>query len=114
MKNRRIRREPENLISELKNTSNQEEEFEVTRASSYQRFPAIYENLVIWEEHRNERCNSGWDIYCYDLLTSEEFRITTDRSDNLFHESTSVRRERRLRKSSRILRKGQRLLPGTR
>ena len=40
------------------------------------RTPAIYEDITVWEELRNQ----DWDIYGYNLKTREEFRITADPS----------------------------------
>ena len=56
-------------------------------------FPAIYGDYVVWEDYRNGRCNGGWDIYGYNLVTEEEFRITTDpedQSDPAIYDNTVV------------------------
>ncbi|MBU7017772.1 MAG: hypothetical protein HXS44_09695 [Theionarchaea archaeon] len=53
------------------------QEFVITENPGVQHFPAIYGDIVVWEDDRNR----NWDIYGYDLSTHEEFQITTDKSD---------------------------------
>jgi len=51
-------------------------EFPITTELHEQWCPAIYGNIIVWEDWRN----GGWpnlDIYGYDLITSTEFQITT-------------------------------------
>lgn len=38
-----------------------------------QRYPAIHDNTVVWQDDRNR----NYDIYGYDLSTGEEFPVTT-------------------------------------
>lgn len=49
-------------------------EFPVCTVSGDQYNPAIYENIVVWQDERNEDC----DIYGYDLKTKTEFPICID------------------------------------
>jgi len=51
--------------------------FEITRNSSHQYIPAIYENIVVWQDDRN----GNMDIYGYNMSTHEEFPICTDPHD---------------------------------
>jgi beta propeller repeat protein len=51
--------------------------FQITSDTSDQEKPAIYQNIVVWEDMRN----GNWDIYGYDLSTQQEFQITSDRND---------------------------------
>ena len=53
------------------------EEFQIAAGPSGQGNPAIYGEIVVWDDHRN----GNWDIYGYNLSTGEEFQITTDSSD---------------------------------
>jgi len=46
--------------------------FFITKDSSWQWNPAIYGNMVVWEDHRN----GNWDIYGYDIAEKEEIQIT--------------------------------------
>ncbi len=50
------------------------QEFPITTDSHNQYHPAIYENIVVWQDDRN----GNFDIYGYNLRTHEEFQITTD------------------------------------
>lgn len=50
-------------------------EIPITTHGSWQENPAIYGNIVVWQDNRN----GGWpniDIYGYNLATSTEFQIT--------------------------------------
>ncbi|MBU7017302.1 MAG: hypothetical protein HXS44_07310 [Theionarchaea archaeon] len=51
--------------------------FQITTDSSNQYNPAIYENIVVWEDDRN----GNTDIHGYNLSTQEEVPICTDPSD---------------------------------
>ena len=44
------------------------------RTDSNQHCPAIYGDIIVWEDCRN----GTWDICAYNLFTKEEFRITED------------------------------------
>jgi beta propeller repeat protein len=52
-------------------------EFRITTSSRNQHLPAIYGNIVVWEDWRNGNA----DIYGYDLSTGEEFQITSEPYD---------------------------------
>jgi len=52
-------------------------EFQITTESHNQHLPAIYENVVVWEDWRNKNA----DIYGCDLSTGEEFQITSELYD---------------------------------
>ena len=52
-------------------------EFPICTESHAQFFPAVYEDIVVWEDNRN----GNWDIYGYNLTTCEEFQITDDLRD---------------------------------
>lgn len=41
---------------------------------------AIYGNIMVWQDNRN----GNYDIYGLDLITNEEFQITTDPKDQLY------------------------------
>lgn len=56
---------------------NGSQEFRITTDRHSQCFPAIYGDIVVWEDDRN----GNDDIYGYDLSTSTEFQITTDTDD---------------------------------
>jgi TolB protein len=56
------------------------EEFEITTHESNQEVPAIYGDIVVWQDNRN----GNWDIYGYNLSTKEEFEITTDINNQRF------------------------------
>ncbi|MBU7012960.1 MAG: hypothetical protein HXS46_19940, partial [Theionarchaea archaeon] len=47
-----------------------------TTSESDQKYPAIYDNIVVWQDSRN----GNVDIYGYSLSTGEEFPITTNRN----------------------------------
>lgn len=47
-------------------------EFQITSELHDQKWPAIYENIVVWMDSRN----GNWDIYGFNLATGEEFQIT--------------------------------------
>ena len=49
-------------------------EFQITFDPKGQGYPAIYRNIVVWEDHRN----GNEDIYGYNLSTGEEFQITAN------------------------------------
>lgn len=57
--------------------SNGQKEFKITTNPHEQRSPAIYQNIVVWQDKRN----GNWDIYGFNLLTKEEFSITTNPDD---------------------------------
>lgn len=58
----------------------EENEFQITAEPHDQRWPAIYDNIVVWQDNRN----GNWDIYGIHLSTLEEFQITTDQGDQLY------------------------------
>ena len=53
--------------------------YELETEKNNQFYPAIYENIIVWEDDRN----GNVDIYGYNLLTGQEFQITTDPHDQL-------------------------------
>ena len=56
-------------------------ELRITDDPFSQWYPAIYGNIVVWEDHRNSSSFVDYrDIYGYDLVTKEEFQITEDPS----------------------------------
>jgi beta propeller repeat protein len=64
-------------------------EFRITTDPHNQTNPAIYGDIVVWEDNRN----GNWDIYGYDLSTGQEFQITTDphsQKSPLIYENTVV------------------------
>lgn len=47
-----------------------------------QRNPRISENIVVWEDSRNQvEGESNYDIYGYDLMKNEEFVVSSDSAD---------------------------------
>ncbi|MEM3063484.1 MAG: hypothetical protein QW303_08080 [Nitrososphaerota archaeon] len=44
---------------------------------SYQEYPSIHKNLVVWQDNRN----GNWDIFLYDINTGKETQLTSDPSD---------------------------------
>lgn len=48
------------------------QDIRITTDYSNQRHPAIYEDIIVWQDNRNK----NWDIYGYNLETCEEFQIT--------------------------------------
>lgn len=48
-------------------------EIQITTDSSDQESPAIYKDIVVWEDERN----GNSDIYGYNLETGKMFQITT-------------------------------------
>ncbi|MBU7019269.1 MAG: hypothetical protein HXS44_17315 [Theionarchaea archaeon] len=54
--------------------------FQITTDQSDQRYPAVYKDIVVWQDNRNQ----NWDIYGLNLTTGEEFQITTDPNDQVF------------------------------
>lgn len=52
-------------------------EFPITTNPEDQKNPALYQDIVVWQDDRN----GNWDIYGYDLTTQKEFQITTDPED---------------------------------
>ncbi len=52
-------------------------EFAITTHESSQMNPDIEENIVVWQDYRNE----NWDIFGYNLTTRKEFQITNDSHD---------------------------------
>lgn len=57
-----------------------ENEYQITSDEHDQRWPAIYGDIVVWQDNRND----NWDIYGYNLSTQEEFQITTNSKDQLY------------------------------
>ena len=56
-------------------------ELRITDDPFSQWYPAIYGDIVVWEDHRNSSSFVDYrDIYGYDLVTKEEFQITEDPS----------------------------------
>ncbi|MDD3317020.1 MAG: hypothetical protein PHH67_01025 [Methanosarcina sp.] len=53
-------------------------EIQITTNESWQVWPDIYEDRIVWEDERNGI--SSPDIYMYNLSTSEETQITTNES----------------------------------
>jgi len=53
--------------------------FQITKDPYNQYNPAIYQDIVVWEDLRND----NHDIYGYNLSTQEEFPICTDPHDQL-------------------------------
>jgi len=51
-------------------------EFQITTDTNGQYYPAIYDNIVVWQDYRNGPLNS--DIYGYNLSTHTEFQVITD------------------------------------
>lgn len=69
--------------------SNPPIEFQITSESHNQHLPAIYENVVVWEDWRNGNA----DIYGCNLSTGEEFQITSelyDQEDPTLYDGTVV------------------------
>jgi len=52
-------------------------ETQITADKSYQNYPAIHGNRIVWSDDRN----GNYDIYMYDLSTKEETQITTNESN---------------------------------
>ncbi|TGC10674.1 hypothetical protein [Methanolobus halotolerans] len=52
-----------------------EETMQITTNGSIQWSPAIYDDLVVWEDARN----GNWDIYMYNLSSEEEIQITENK-----------------------------------
>ena len=52
-------------------------EFQITTNPFDQSHPALYNNIVVFQDNRN----GNWDIYGYDLVTGKEFPICTDPYD---------------------------------
>lgn len=51
--------------------------FQITANPSSQRWPAVYESIVVWHGYRNR----NYDIYGYDISTDTEFPITKNADD---------------------------------
>jgi len=49
----------------------------ITTDESYQSYPAIYGDIIVWHDFRNY----NYDIYMYDLSTGNETQVTSDKSD---------------------------------
>ncbi|GEM_PF-2771656 len=47
----------------------------ITSLSSDEAWPDIYEDKIVWHDYRS---GTNWDVYLYDLSTSEERSITTN------------------------------------
>lgn len=58
-------------------SSAEQNDFPLTSAPFNQINPAIYGDIVVWQDNRN----GNWDIYGYNLSTKEEFQITADDHD---------------------------------
>jgi beta propeller repeat protein len=52
-------------------------EFAITTNESSQMNPDIEENIVVWQDNRN----NNWDIFGYNLTTQKEFQITDESHD---------------------------------
>ncbi len=52
----------------------------ITTETAAQVYPAIYGDIVVWEDYRS----GNVDIWGYNLKTKEEFQITTDTRDQGF------------------------------
>ena len=52
-------------------------EFIITTHESSQMNPDIEENIVVWQDYRN----NNWDIFGYNLTTQKEFQITDESHD---------------------------------
>ncbi len=50
-----------------------DEEYQITKDNNYQRYPDIYDNIIIWIDERNEENKM---IYMYDISTDTEYRVT--------------------------------------
>ena len=55
-------------------------EFQITEHISDQLLPAVYGDIVVWQDSRNDNL----DIYGYYLSTGEEFQITEDPHDQFY------------------------------
>lgn len=58
----------------------EENEFQITAEPHDQRWPALYDNIVVWMDSRN----GDWDIYGYNLTTRNEFPIATETGDQMY------------------------------
>ena len=56
------------------------DDFQITTDLFDQRFPALYEDIIVWQDNRN----GNWDIYGYNLETREEFQITVDLNHQIY------------------------------
>ncbi len=65
------------FIGVMCNTAWGFEEFPITTNPANQYGPAIYGNIVVWQDERN----GDYDIYSYNLLTFTEFPISTNLSE---------------------------------
>jgi beta propeller repeat protein len=54
-------------------------EFSIITNTNAQKFPAIYGDIVVFEDNRN----GNWDLYGYNLSTSTEFPICTNAGDQM-------------------------------
>lgn len=52
-------------------------EFQITTDPHKQMCPAIYEDVVVWQDNRH----GNWDIYGFNLSTNQEFQITDNPYD---------------------------------
>ena len=65
----------------LTKATTSEGEIQITTNKATQRYPAIYENIIVWEDDRNGISNK--DIFLFNLATKQEKQITTNESRQL-------------------------------
>lgn len=54
-----------------------DEEYQITQNNNYQRYPDIYDNIIVYMDDRNE----NWEIYLHNLTDSTEYRVTDNTVD---------------------------------